>query len=170
MNANIDGFVPEAMFQHFWNEEGEWCSFDASSPEDMGLKEGSLIEDAELSGSDEGKWCTTYRSVPEVMPKKTGDSKPLGETDLNIDAFPLETMFQHLRKEEAEWCSFDASPPEDVGLEESSLIEEAELSGSDDGKWCTTYLSVPEAMPYKTCDHKPYGETDSESLFPKACS
>jgi hypothetical protein len=31
---------------------------------------GSLIEEAELSGSDEGKWCTTYLSVPEAMPEK----------------------------------------------------------------------------------------------------
>jgi hypothetical protein len=36
-------------------------------------------------------------------------------------------MFQHLRNEEAEWCSFDPSYPEDVGLEEGSMIEEAEL-------------------------------------------
>jgi hypothetical protein len=53
----------------FWNEEAEWISFDASSPEDVGLKGGSLVEDAELPGSDEGKWCTTYISVPEAMPK-----------------------------------------------------------------------------------------------------
>jgi hypothetical protein len=24
MNAKIDAFVPEAMLQHFWNEEAEW--------------------------------------------------------------------------------------------------------------------------------------------------
>jgi hypothetical protein len=35
----------------------------------VGLKEGSLVEDAELPGSDEGKWCTTYISVPEAMPE-----------------------------------------------------------------------------------------------------
>jgi hypothetical protein len=86
---------------------------------DGGYARKSLVEDAELSGSDEGKWCTTYLSVLEAMPEKTGDSKPLGEIDSKIDAFLPETMSQHFRN------------PEDVGLEEGSLIEEAELSGSD---------------------------------------
>jgi hypothetical protein len=58
------------MFQHFRNEEAEWCSFNPSYPEDVCLGEGSLIEAAELSGSDEGKWCTTYISVHEAMPEK----------------------------------------------------------------------------------------------------
>jgi hypothetical protein len=106
-----------------------------------------LVEDAELSGSDEGKWYTSYISVPEAMPEKTGDSKPLCEIDLKIDAFAPETMFQHFHNEEAEWCSSDPSYPEDVDLEEGYLIEEAELSGNDAGKWCTTYLSVPEHVP-----------------------
>jgi hypothetical protein len=51
------------------------------------------------------------------MPEKPGDSKPLGEIDSKIDAFAPETMSQHFRNEEAEWCSFDPSYPEDVGLE-----------------------------------------------------
>jgi hypothetical protein len=54
MNAKIDAFVLEAMFQHFWNEEAEWFSFDASSPDDVGLEEGSLVEEVELPRSDEG--------------------------------------------------------------------------------------------------------------------
>jgi hypothetical protein len=49
--------------------------------------------------------------------RKTGDSKPLRETGSKIDAFAPETMFQHFRNEEAEWCSFNPSYPEDVGLE-----------------------------------------------------
>jgi hypothetical protein len=53
----------------FWNEEAEWFSFDASYPDNVGLYEGSLVEDAQFPGSDEGKWCTTYVSVPEAMPK-----------------------------------------------------------------------------------------------------
>jgi hypothetical protein len=36
------------------------------------------------------------------------------------------------------------------------------LPGSDEGKWCTTYLSVPEAVPEKTGDSKPLGEKDSK--------
>jgi hypothetical protein len=111
-----------------------------------GYAQKSLIEDAELPGSDEGKLCTTYLSVPEAMPPKNGDSKPLGEIDSKIDAFLPETMSQHLQNEEAEWCSFDPRYPEDVGIEEGSLIEEAELSGSDASKWCITYLSGSEAM------------------------
>jgi hypothetical protein len=165
------------MVQHFRNGEAEWCSFDASSPDNVGLEEGSLVEDAELTGSDEGKWCTTYISAPEAMPKnpwlktlncqearqmvhnlskcaggyarKTGDSKPLGEIDSKIDAFFPETMSQHFWNEGAEWCSFDPSYTEDVGLEEGSLIEEAELSGSDEGKCCITYLGGPKDMPEK---------------------
>jgi hypothetical protein len=39
----------------FWNEEAEWFSFDASSPDDVGLEEGSLVEDAEFPGNDKGK-------------------------------------------------------------------------------------------------------------------
>jgi hypothetical protein len=58
-------------------------------------------------------------------------------------------MSQHFRNEEAEWFSFDPSYPEDVGLEEGYLIEESELSGSDESKWWITYLSGPEAMPEK---------------------
>jgi hypothetical protein len=104
-----------------------------------------------LSGSDEGKWCKTYLSVPEAMPEKTGDSKPIGEIDSKIDAFVPETMSQHFWNEEAEWFSFDTSFPEDVGLEEGSLIEEAKFSGSDESKWCITYLSGPEAVPEKLC-------------------
>jgi hypothetical protein len=46
MDAKIDAFVPEAIFQYFWDEEAAWCSFDASSPEDVDFEEGSLIEDA----------------------------------------------------------------------------------------------------------------------------
>jgi hypothetical protein len=108
-----------------------------------------LVEDAEFSGSDEGKWCTTYISVQEAMPKKNGDSKPIGEIDSKIDEFVPETMSQHFRNEEAEWCSLDPSYSEDFGLEEDYLIEEAELSGSDERKWCITYLSGSEAMPEK---------------------
>jgi hypothetical protein len=36
----------------FWNEEAECFSFDPSSPDDVGLKGGYLVEDAELPGSD----------------------------------------------------------------------------------------------------------------------
>jgi hypothetical protein len=53
----------------FWNEEDEWFAFDASSPDDVILEEGSLVEDTELSGSNEGKWCITYLSMPEAMPE-----------------------------------------------------------------------------------------------------
>jgi hypothetical protein len=81
--------------------------------------------------------------------RKTGDSKPLGEIDSKIDAFFPETMSQHLQNEEAEWCSFHPKYPEDVGLVEGYLIEEAEFSGSDASKWYITYLSGPEAMPEK---------------------
>jgi hypothetical protein len=42
---------------------------------------------------------------------------------------------------------FDASYPDDAGLKESSLVEDSEFPGSDEGKWCTTYISVTEAMP-----------------------
>jgi hypothetical protein len=83
------------------------------------------------------------------MPEKTGDSKPLGEIDLKIDAFVPDNMSQHIWNEESEWCSFDPSCPEDVGLEEGSLIEEAEFSGSDGSKWCINYQSGPEAIPEK---------------------
>jgi hypothetical protein len=46
---------------------------------------------------------------------------------------------------------FDASYPDYVVLTESSLVEYSELPGSDEGKWCTTYISVPEAMPKNFC-------------------
>jgi hypothetical protein len=80
INKKIDLFRPEAMVQYLWNEKSELCSFDASSPEAAGL-EGSWIEEAEVPVSNEGEWCTNYSSAPEAMPKKTGDSKPVGETD-----------------------------------------------------------------------------------------
>jgi hypothetical protein len=41
------------MVQHFWNEEAEWCSFDESSHEDVGLEECPRNEEAIVSGSDE---------------------------------------------------------------------------------------------------------------------
>jgi hypothetical protein len=67
--------------------------------------------------------------------RKTGDSKPLGQIDAKIDAFLPETMSQHFRNEEAKWCSFNPSYPQDVDLKKGSLIEEAELSGSDASKF-----------------------------------
>jgi hypothetical protein len=70
------------MIQHFQNGEAKWCSFDTSSPQVVGLEEGSQIEEAEVSKNDEGKWCTNYPSVPEDMNTK-------------IDAFVPEDMFQH---------------------------------------------------------------------------
>jgi hypothetical protein len=69
VNLKIYAFAPEAVFL-FLNEEAESFSFDPDSPEDVGLDEGSLVEDAELSGSDDGKWCTLYKSVPKDMPEK----------------------------------------------------------------------------------------------------
>jgi hypothetical protein len=87
----------------------------------LGLDEGSRIEEAEVSGSEEGEWCTTYPSLPNAM-------------NMKIYAFTPEAMVQHFRNKETKWFSFNASSPEDVGLEEVSLIEEAEVSGSDEGK------------------------------------
>jgi hypothetical protein len=49
-------------------------------------------------------------------------------------------MIQHFRNGEARWGSFDASSPEVAGVEGGggSRIEEADVSISDEGKWCTT--------------------------------
>jgi hypothetical protein len=129
----LDTFTLEAMVQHLRNGEAEWCSFDASSPEVVGL-EGGL-----------GLKKLKYLKYLKVM---KANGAHINQVRQRLWMRRLMHLCRRLCSnffwnEEAEWFSFDASSPDDVGPEEGSLVEDTELSGSDEGKWCITYLSVP---------------------------